>query len=79
MTRCRRYGTTDYLFAINDRREFGDYVGQHGLVMENGLPSEAVLTVRRPGGTVYDLVDHRVVPATTGERGSDPQGVARAV
>ena len=64
VTRCRRYATTDYLFAINDRREFGDYVGRHGLVMENGLPSEATLTLRRPGGAVYDLVAHRPVTAT---------------
>ncbi len=56
VTRCRAYGTTDYLFAVNDRREFGDYVGQHGLVMENGLPSKAVLSVNRTSGHVYDLV-----------------------
>lgn len=57
--RCRAYGSTDYLFAVNDLREFGDYVGQHGLVMENGLPTETVLTVRREGGHVYDLVEGR--------------------
>lgn len=64
VTRCRRYGTTDYLFAINDHRELGDYVGQHGLVMENGLPSDTTLMLRRPAGAVYDLVAHRAVAAS---------------
>ncbi len=59
VTRCRAYGTTDYLFAVNDRREFGDYVGQHGLVMENGLPSDATLSLGRKRGYVYDLVAGR--------------------
>lgn len=68
--RCRAYGTTDYLFAVNDRREFGDYVGQHGLVMENGLPSEAVLSLRRAKGHVYDLVAGREVAAAAGEGGT---------
>jgi len=58
----RSYGSTDYLFAVNDAREFGDYVGHHGLVMENGLPTDATLTIAR-GGHVYDLVAHREVEA----------------
>ncbi len=56
VARCRSVGTSDYLFAVNDRREFGDYVGQHGLVMENGLPSATTLSLTRAGGFVYDLV-----------------------
>jgi len=63
MTRLRQYGSTDYLFAVNDAREFGDYVGHHGLVMENGLPTDASLVVRRKGGFVYDLLTHREVKA----------------
>ncbi|MHB8902093.1 MAG: LamG-like jellyroll fold domain-containing protein [Thermoguttaceae bacterium] len=54
----RRYRQTDYVFLVNDRREFGDYVGQHGLVMENGLPEQGHVTLARPGGYVYDLVRH---------------------
>jgi len=69
IARCRAYGTTDYLFVVNDKREFGDYVGQFGLVMENGLPSEATLSLERPRGFVYDLVAGRAVPTTsTGKR-----------
>lgn len=58
--RIRSYGTTDYLFAVNDKREFGDYVGHHGLVMENGLPTDATLSINR-SGFVYDLVGNRQV------------------
>jgi len=57
----RRYHETDYIFLVNDGREAGAYVGHHGLVMERGLPTEANVTIRRKGGTVYDLVRHREV------------------
>jgi len=67
ITRVRSYNSTDYLFAVNDAREFGDYVGHHKLVMENGLPTDAVLTIRHPGGHVYDLVTHRAVPTGAGD------------
>ena len=63
VTYRRRYGNTDYVFAINDHREYGEYVGRHGRVMENGLPSDATITVGRDGGVVYDLVKHERVPA----------------
>ena len=63
VVRFRQYGDTDYLFAINDKRTFGTYVGHHGLVMEKGLPNAATLTVNRDQGHVYDLVAHRAVPA----------------
>jgi hypothetical protein len=59
----RRYHQTDYVFLVNDRREYGQYVGQHGLVMENGLPSQAVVAINRPSGFVYDLVGSRQVAA----------------
>ena len=59
----RRHHQTDYVFLVNDRREFGQYVGQHGLVMENGLPSQAVVAINRAEGFVYDLVSGRQVAA----------------
>ncbi len=64
---CRRFGTTDYVFAINDRREYGNYVGRHKLVMEQGLNAAAEFTLRRQGGHVYDLVGHRKVDAGLGD------------
>ncbi|MCX5642648.1 MAG: hypothetical protein NTY10_05410, partial [Candidatus Omnitrophica bacterium] len=56
VVRLRKYGTTDYVFAVNDNRKFGKYVGQYGLVMEEGVPSQAVVSVRREKGYIYDLV-----------------------
>jgi hypothetical protein len=57
----RRYRDTDYVFVVNDRREYGRYVGHHGIVMENGLPAESRVTVARDAGFVYDLVQHQSV------------------
>ncbi|MCE5240792.1 LamG domain-containing protein [bacterium] len=59
--RCRQYRGSDYLFALNDKRTYGHYVGHHGKVMEQGLPNTATVSVRRPGTFVYDLVAHRAV------------------
>jgi hypothetical protein len=67
--RFRQYGASDYLFALNDKRTFGDYVGQHGKVMEKGLPNTGTVAVRRKGAFVYDLVNHQLVatkPHATG-------------
>ncbi len=65
VTRRRTFGTTDYVFAINDHREFGTYVGGYGLVMEDGLPSETSLRIDRVAGHVYDLVSGREVVVNT--------------
>jgi hypothetical protein len=63
ITRRRRYGDADYLFVVNDLRKYGDYVGRYGMTMEDGLPSDATLTLRREGGVVYDLIARRQVAA----------------
>ena len=63
----RRYKGTDYVFLVNDNREYGQYVGQHGKLMENGLPSEARVSVARPSGFVYDLVAGREVAASSAD------------
>ena len=52
----------DYLFLVNDRRTFGDYVGQFGYVMEKGLPLQGNATVAHPAAAAYDLVNHREIP-----------------
>ena len=59
----RMTGQSDYVFVVNDHREAGSYVGQHGMVMENGLPSEGEVSLLRGSGHVYDLVNGREVPA----------------
>ncbi|MDQ3621532.1 MAG: hypothetical protein M3463_03460 [Verrucomicrobiota bacterium] len=67
VTRLRSAGASDYLFVVNDHREFGSYVGQHGMVMENGLPSNGDVALNRPAGHVYDLIASREVPVTLRE------------
>ena len=62
VTYVRSCAGADYLFAINDRREFGDYVGQWKMVMERGLPNSGRVTVRRTAKAVYDIVRHESVP-----------------
>ncbi|NLF18456.1 MAG: hypothetical protein GX595_14570, partial [Lentisphaerae bacterium] len=61
IVRRRQYGDAEYLFAVNDKRTYGDYVGHHRLVMEKGLPHQATLSIRRPAASVYDLLDSRAV------------------
>ena len=58
----RTYRAADYVFAVNDKRTFGDYVGQWKMVEEKGLPNEGTVSVRRHAGAVYDLVAHKSVP-----------------
>jgi hypothetical protein len=54
----RKWKDVSYLFAINDKRTFGDYVGQWGKIMEKGLPFKGEVFLR--GGAaktaaVYEL------------------------
>jgi len=68
VVRARQRGDVDYIFAVNDSRTFGEYVGHHGLVMEKGLPASAMLSVDRRSGRVYDLLRHeQVVTETTAD------------
>jgi hypothetical protein len=64
--RTRRYGNCDYLFVINDKRTYGNYVGQFGKVMEKGLPLKATVKLNRKDKVyVYDLVKHQLVKTQT--------------
>jgi hypothetical protein len=58
----RRAGSADYVFLVNDAREPGDYVGQYGLVHEQGVPTTADVRLRSNAAAVYDLVTHQSVP-----------------
>ena len=62
LVHARTYGRADYVFAVNDRRAAGDYIGQWGLVLEKGQPNAGTVTVRREAGAVYDLVRHCAAP-----------------
>ena len=70
ITRVRTYKNADYLFLINDKRTFGDYLGPWKLTMEKGLPNEGVVTLRHPKAkAVYDLVQHKQVDASFDKEG----------
>lgn len=61
VARLRTFENADYLFVINDKRTYGDYVGQWRMVQEQGLPATGTITLRRQAGAVYDLVTGRQV------------------
>jgi len=57
-------GEARYLFAVNDRRTFGDYVGkQHRIVMEQGLPQRTAIRLNASGVALYDVLEGRRLPA----------------
>ena len=58
VTYSRRWHDTPYVFAVNDARTFGDYVGQWGLVMEKGVPTKGWISIKdqeRKIAAVYEL------------------------
>ena len=61
----RRWKKSDYVFVVNDRRTFGDYVGMYGNVKEKGLPLSCnVSFAQKDVAAVYDPVKHVEVPFT---------------
>lgn len=62
--RLRKSGDAQYLFVINDKREAGTYVGQYGLVMENGLPLSTTVSSAANVGAIYDLTQQTLVTPT---------------
>ena len=58
VTYSRRWNNARYVFAVNDHRTFGDYVGPWGLVMEKGMPFEGEVSLADGDGAVkavYEL------------------------
>lgn len=70
ITRMRKFGDATYVFVINDKREYGSYVGQHGLVMENGLPASGVVSLKAESANVYELTGTQFIVPKRGEDGS---------
>jgi len=65
VTFLRKWKDVRYLFAINDKRTFGDYIGLWGYAMEKGLPIEGTVTLADPAktvGAVYELSKGGEVP-----------------
>ena len=75
ITFARQWDGVDYLFVINDKRTFGDYVGQWGMTMEKGLPFSGFATLADPDRkiqAVYELSRGGAVPF---DRTDDGQSV----
>lgn len=70
IVRTRKFGDALYVFVINDRREFGTYVGQHGLVMENGLPSSGTVSLKTETANVYELTGTQFILPKRAENGT---------
>ena len=68
IVRVRRYQGAEYVFTINDKRTFGDYVGHHKLVMEKGLDCNAVVSLNRESGYVYDLKANKEILPTQNQK-----------
>ena len=67
VTYSRQWHDVRYVFAINDHRTFGDYVGPWGLTMEKGMPYEGEVSLVDGDGTVkavYELSRGGEVPFT---------------
>ena len=58
----RSSGSGDVVFAVNDKRGYGDYFGPWKTVLDKGLPNAGEVRLRRTAGAVYDLVRHAPVP-----------------
>ena len=67
--RRRGNDSADYLFIVNDKRTFGDYLGPWKLVMEKGLPVSGTVTVGHPVKAMYDLVRHTPLDFKNTEKG----------
>jgi hypothetical protein len=68
--RVRKFGDATYVFVVNDKREYGSYVGQHGLVMENGLPSKGTVSLKAESANVYELTGTQFIVPKRGDDGN---------
>ena len=56
ITSSRSGGSGDYIFAVNDKRTYGDYLGIYGRIMEKGLPNSGKISISRPAAVVYNCL-----------------------
>ena len=63
----RSSGSGDVVFAVNDKRGYGDYFGPWKTVLDKGLPNAGEVRLRRTAGAVYDLVCHGPVPFSSAD------------
>lgn len=63
VTHVRSWKKSDYLFTVNDRRDFGDYVGMYGYAKEVGCPLKCTVSLARSDvKAIYDLMQHKEIP-----------------
>ena len=63
ITSSRSGGKADYIFVVNDKRGYGDYLGIYGRIMEKGLPNSGKIWIGRASSVVYDCLTGKEVPA----------------
>lgn len=52
-----------YLFVINDKRRPGNYVGQFGNILDEGVPQQVTINIKNPGHLIpYDMLDQVALP-----------------
>lgn len=66
---ARASGELSYIFAINDRRTVGPYLGQFGAVLERGLPISAAIELRDTPGALYDALERQQLSVSAGQGG----------
>lgn len=67
LARKREAESGQYVFLANDARKYGNYVGHHRMVMEEGVPAEGEIKVKDGHPHVFDLVHRKKVSATNQE------------
>ena len=67
ITSSRSGGSGDYLFAVNDKRGSGDYLGIYGRVLDKGLPNSGKIWLHRTSAAVYDCLTGEEVPVPLSE------------
>lgn len=63
ITSSRPGGSGTYLFALNDKRSSGDYLGIYGMVLEKGEPNRGKVWIDRSASVVYDCLTGKEIPA----------------
>ncbi len=67
VVRRRGCNKADYVFVLNDKRTFGDYLGPWKRVMEKGLPLSGKITVNHTAQAAYDLIKHKQIGLRPGK------------
>ena len=67
VVRRRGCDKADFVFVVNDKRTFGDYLGPWKRVMEKGVPMAGTVKVNHAAAAAYDLVKHCAIELKKGK------------